>query len=69
MNYFKLWLRFLYQSIHRKRRFGPHNIFDSAFDSEICLTVHDRNHEPDFCDKIRNEKNQGYSLMWSVTIS
>ena len=26
---------------------------------EICLTVHDRNHEPDFGDRIPNEKNQG----------
>ena len=23
---------------------------------EIHLTVHDRNHEPDFCDRIPNEK-------------
>ena len=26
---------------------------------EIYLTVYDANHEPDFCDQIPNEKNQG----------
>ena len=36
---------------------------------EIYLTVHDSNHEPDFCDRIPNEKNQGSNLTWSVTIS